>query len=63
MNQPFRVHTLGEEIYKDIDSNEYLNGLSLTKISEKYGLNRHTLARNLKEYGIDTEEVRNFKWR
>ena len=25
MNQPFRVHTLGEEIYKDIDSNEYLN--------------------------------------
>ncbi len=25
MNHPFRVHTLGEEIYKDIESNEYLN--------------------------------------
>lgn len=25
MSQLFRVHTLGEEIYKDIESNEYLN--------------------------------------
>ena len=32
---------------------EYNNGLSLSKISEKYNLNRHTLARNLKEANIN----------
>jgi len=25
MNSPFRVHTLGEELYKDIETDEYLN--------------------------------------
>ena len=31
---------------------EYKSGLSLTKISEKYSLDRHTLARYLKAAGL-----------
>ena len=35
---------------------EYQNGLSITKISEKYGLNRHILSRELKANGVNVDK-------